>query len=918
MINTCRPKIVHRHPLFTGIPFVILLSLAVCPTLGQSTVDADTSQPEKAVAEAGQTPKPLTVESWLINKPDEIVAVMSNGLRVVIKENHSSKVVAVRLYVAAGGIYENQHLGAGLSHVFEHLLHGAATPRRSEEESQLLLEKIGAVSNAYTSRDHTCYHLTVISEHLDTAVELLADWITSPLLSEDSVVRELGVVQRELEKGKDEPDRVLYSLSAENRYGRHPAAYPVIGYAQVVAAITRDDLLTYYRQRYVPDNVVVSIAGDIDAGQALAAVAHHFADFARRPVPPVVLPADEPPSTPRTRTKYMDMPHALISLAYPTVELTHPDLYALDTLSYILTRGESSRLVKRLKNDLSLVLSLDSYSATPALYPGSFVIQARIEPAKLDQARRGIIGELDRLLAKGVTKEELATAKRQKIADHISGLQTVEDQAGQIGLDLLATGDAHFSDAYVDNIQNVTRAQILDVARRYVDHQKLCLTMLLPEKLAPAAGSATTVQARADRAGIFTLKNGLRVILRPSKAVPLVSMQIYFLGGLLAENPQNNGIGLFTAQACLKGTKKLSADQIASFFDSRGGSIAASSGNNSLFYTAEVRKDDFPEALKVFAQVASEPRFTAAEMEKLRPRLIGNVAALSEHWYSQMQLFFRQEFFTSSPYKRLSAGSIAVLQSLTPEALATHHSNLAVGANGVLAVFGDFDPDQAQELVSQAFGSLSAGAKMNIPHIQTESLDANRLAIKETTKKVATVTVAFPGTVLTDTDDRMALKVLDTIISGYHMPSGWLHEELRGDQLVYVVHAYEFTGLAPGYFAAFAACQPDKVNDVIKALERNLTKAAQGEFTEAELARAKGIIIAAEIIEKQTNADLAATAALDELYDLGFDHSENLAKRINAVTMVELKRIAEKYLTRPHLVCVTTPNPELVNYPPPE
>ena len=918
MINSYRPKVIYRYLTLAGIPLVVLLGLAGCPALSQSTVDADTGQPQKPPATVGQTAKPLTVESWLVNKPDEIVAVMSNGLRVAIKENHAVKVVAVRLYVAAGAIYEDQHLGAGLSHVFEHLLHGGATPRRSEQESQLLLEKIGAVSNAYTSRDHTCYHLAVISEHLDTAVELLADWITSPLLSEDSVVRELGVVQRELEKGKDEPDRLLYYLSAENRYGRHPAAYPTIGHARVVAAITRDDLLSYYRQRYVPDNVVVSIVGDIDAGQALAAVAHHFADFSRRPVPPVVLPADEPPSTPRTRTKYMDIPHALISLAYPTVELTHPDLYALDTLSFILTRGESSRLVKRLKNDLSLVLGIDSYSATPALYPGSFVIQARIEPAKLDQARRGIIAELDHLLAEGVTEKELATAKRQKIADHISGLQTVQNQAGQIGLDLLATGDAHFSDAYVDNIQKVTRAQILDVARRYVDHQKLCLTMLLPGKLAPDPGSATTVQARAYRASIFTLKNGLRVILRPNKAVPLVSMQIYFRGGLLAEDPENNGIGLFTAQACLKGTKKLTADEIASFFDSRGGSIAAASGNNSLFYTAEVRKDDFPEALKVFAQVANEPRFTATEMEKLRPRLIGNVAALSENWYSQMRLFFRQEFFTNSPYKRLSAGSIPVLKTLTPEDLATHHGNLATGANGVLAIFGDFDPDQAQTLVSRAFSSLSAGAKMSTPHVQAESLDANRLAIKETTKKVATVTVAFPGTVLPDTEDRTALKVLDTIISGYHMPSGWLHEELRGNQLVYVVHAYEFSGLAPGYFAAFAACQPDKVNAVIESLERNLTKAAQGEFTEEELARAKGIIIAADIIEKQTNADLAGTAALDELHDLGFDHSESLAKRINAITMAELKRIAEKYLTRPHLVCVTTPNPELVNYPPSE
>jgi len=860
----------------------------------------------------------LTVESWLINQPNEIVAVMSNGMRVAIRENHSNKVVAVRLYIAAGSIYEGKHLGAGLSHVFEHLLHGAATAKRSEKESQLLMEKIGAVSNAYTSLDHTCYHLTVTSEHLNTAVELLADWVTAPLISPESFAREMGVVQRELEKGKDEPDRVLYKLAAENRYGQHPAAYPVIGYAPVVAAVTLDDLMEYYHQRYVPDNVVVRIFGDVDARGALEVVAHQFAGFKRRSVPPAVLPADKPISSPRVRSAYMDIPHALVNMAWPTVELTHPDLYALDTLDYILTRGESSRLAKSVKNDKSLVLSIDSYSATPPMYPGSFVIQARIEPAKLEQARQVIIDELELLKANGVSKEELATAKRQKIADHISSLQTMEDQADQMGRDLLATGDAHFSDDYVEKIQNVTCEQILEAARKYLDHQKLCLTMLLPDSLKPDAGTVTTIKVQQNSSSVFTLPNGLRVILRPNHTVPLVSMQIYFRGGLLVEDAHNNGIGLFTAQASLKGTKHLSADEIAGFFDSRGGTITAASGNNTLFYTVQVRKSDFPEALDVFAQVVCEPHFTAMEMEKLRPRLIGNVAALTENWQSEMQLFFRNEFFSESPYKRLADGAVDVLKTIRPEDLAAHHRELAVGGNGVLAVFGDFDPGRAEELISRAFRSLPDGAKMAIPYIRPESFESNRLAIKETTKKVATVTVAFPGTVLTETEDRMALKVLDTIISGYRMPSGWLHEELRGGQLVYVVHAYEFTGLAPGYFGAFAACEPEKVNEVIEALERNLAKAAAGEFTAEELVRAKGVIIAAEIIDRQTNADLASTAALDELYGLGYEHWESLAERINAVTMAELKRVAVKYLSRPHLVCVTTPKPELVNYPPSE
>ena len=880
---------------------IFLLLLLACPAL------AETEPLPTAPSE------PLAVDSWLINEPDEIVAVLSNGMQVTIKESHAAPVVAVRLYVATGSIHEGRYLGAGLSHLFEHLLHGGATEKHTETEYQIITEKIGAISNAYTTKDHTCYHLTVTADQMDTAVELLADWITIPLFDPESVTRELGVVRREQEKNIDEPGRVLYNLANENRYGRHPAGSPVIGLPAVTAQTTRQDVLDYYQHRYVPQNTVISIAGDIDARKALEVITQRFAGFAPRTVQSVVLPADEPPSSPRTRIKYMNIPHALLSFAYPTVHLTHPDLYALDTLSFILTEGESSRLVKHLKNDESLVLTISSYSLTPAQYPGSFVIDTRVEPGKLDRARAALVKDLAEVVKRGVTEEELARAKRQKIADHIMSLQTVQSQASQIATDFMATGDPHFSQDYVDRIQKLSVEDIRKVARRYIDPQKLCLTMLLPDGLVPQSGDIAVSPVRTDQPKLFTLDNGLRVILRPNKAVPLVSMQIYFRGGLLVEDDANNGIGVFTARGSLKGTEEFTADEIESFFDSRGGLISASSGNNTLFYTAEVLREDFPKALNILAQVATEPTFPPREMIKLRPQLIAAVAALKENWHSEMQTHFRRQFFSESPYRFMTVGSEDVLKNITPKRLADHHRKLAVARNAVLVIYGDFDPDKALDLITADFSSMPTGSKLTVPYFPTESFPANHQVVVETTKQVATVVLAYPGTVITETEDLTALDVLDTIISGYYMPGGWLHEELRGRKLVYVVHAYDFTGLAPGYFAAYAACEPEKVNEVIEGLQQNFTKAAAGEFTQAELDRAKGIVISAEVINRQTNSELAAPAALDELYGLGYLHSAALTERINAVTLDEVKRVAKKYLTRNPLICVTTPKPESVD-----
>jgi zinc protease len=145
-------------------------------------------------------------------------------------------------------------------------------------------------------------------------------------------------------------------------------------------------------------------------------------------------------------------------------------------------------------------------------------------------------------------------------------------------------------------------------------------------------------------------------------------------------------------------------------------------------------------------------------------------------------------------------------------------------------------------------------------------------------------------------------------MSGIGFPGGWLHTELRGKQLVYMVHALNWLGLDPGYFGIIAATQPEKAQEVVEIILQNVDKAKAGEISDEEFARAKQLAVIADRLERQSNSEIGADAAISELYGLGYDFSAQDAKRIEAVTKADVQRVAQTYLQHPTIV-ITTPEP---------
>lgn len=888
---------------------LLLLALAVFSVLCCTAAIAQNApEPNLPVIRPGQ-------EIRLIDKPDEAAVILPNGLAVIVKENHTAPVAAVRIHVRAGSIYEQEYLGAGLSHIFEHLLAGGATATRSEEQSRQLVEQIGAYSNAFTSKAKTVYFLTVPAQHVAVALNLLADWVTQPVFPPDAFKREWDVVQRELEMYATDPQHQLWSLFDSTRYRVHPARFPIIGYQGILQRLTRDDVLAYYRRMYVPANMAVVIVGHINAQEMLEQVVKEFAAFAPQTPPTFNLPAEPAVCAPRRVVQVfpaMQGPAQLVC-GFPSFDLFHDDLYALDTLANIVGQGKSSRLYQILHEQRKLVLDIGAFNYTPQWAEGTFTIYSTVMPENVPALEAALDDVLREIGASGVTVEELERAKRQIQGDYVRSHQTAQEQADTLAANYLETGDPHFSDRYIENMQHVTVEQVQAAAQRYFQAAKKITVILTPVALASVREAAAAAQPEQTPIRKIVLDNGLRVLLRRDASVPLVNMQCYFLGGLIQETDADNGITNLMVQLSAKGTADFDAQQISRYFDSVGGILETGCGNNTFFYKAEVLSDDFPQAFNIFTQVIRQPTFPQDQLDKLRAQVLAQIEQQNNDWPQASLQLFRRSFFTENPYRRFWLGTRESVPALARQGLADFHRRSLAARQAVLTIFGAIDLEQVESLVRTAFADMPGGESLDLAAFKTDPAAVQPRRIVEKTEKTgAAIVIGFPGLRIVDVDDRLAIEVVRQIVGS---TTGWLHEELRGRGLVYYAWGLNFPGLLPGYIAFTAQCESGKSAQVLAVINEQLDKARQGLFTEEQLARAKSSLINSEVLDKQTIADAAAAAALDELYGLGYDWSQKNAERIMAVSLAQLQTVTRKYLSQPATTVILTSDPEMVKEP---
>jgi len=837
---------------------------------------------------------PSTAQKW----------ILPNGLTIIVQEDHSAPVASVQAWCSTGSVDEDQHLGAGLSHILEHMLF-KGTKTRSANQIAQSIQDVGGYINAYTSFDRTVFWIDVPKDGVSTALEVLTDAMMNSNLPPDEYKKEQEVIRREFAMGMDDPDRMASLLLFATAYQRHPYRFPVIGELEIYNQLTQEQVMQYYKTRYVPNNLTFVVVGDVNGEKVQQQLSDLFNAYPEKSLKPVFIPSEPPQLGRREVHKEFATELTHFSMAWHIPEVTSPDVPALDLLSTILGDGRSSRLYQRVREEAGLAFGISAFSYTPG-DPGLFGIDATLDPKKREAAEQLALQIVDEVKQSGVTADELDKAKKITLSQHLGALTTMRGQASDIGSNWLLTRDLNFSRHYLDAVQQVTLDDVKRVAKTYLTENNLTVVSLNPK--GSLSGKAELVKpVAAGEIQKFELSNGLRLLVREDHRLPLVGMGAVFRGGLLAETPQDNGITRLMTKVLLKGTKTRTAEQIANELESVGASISSEAGNNSFSVSVDVMKPDVKRGFSLLSDVLLNSTFPEKAIAREKEIQIAAIQQEEEQLTSVARNIMREALFPQHPYALRSNGSVGAVQHLTQKDLLDFRDRYVVARNGVIYVFGDVKADEIKQLVEQALGNMKAGALTLIDAKASMPLAKTTMVESRKDKAQGVIMVGFRGASLSS-PDRYALELIDEASSD--LGSRFFIRIRQQMGLAYYVGASQMQGLVPGLFAFYLGTDPQKLERVRTELLDEIHNLANDGLTPEELQRAKKKLIGQQEIANQSNDAFGYHCALDELYGLGFNYYNQLEYHVNAVTLDDVKKVAAKYFRDQPYVLATVRPPE--------
>jgi zinc protease len=836
-----------------------------------------------ANARAAQLVEPLLREPVLRE-------VLPNGLVVLLRPDHAAEVVSVQVWVRSGSIHEAPRLGSGVSHYLEHMMF-KGTSRRAGRDISAEVQARGGYINAYTTYDRTVYYIDVPSEHVETALDVLADAVFHSILPAGEVDKERDVILREIAMGLDDPDQRVAQALMETAFREHPYRFPIIGHKEVFSRLSREDLVAYHGSRYVANNAVLVVAGAIDPLALRPLVERHFGGLVRAAVAPMVVP-DEPGQLAARRIDLEDDVQVFrAALGYQVPGLAHPDTPALDVLSLILGHGDSSILWQALREKKKLVHHVDASNWNPGT-KGLFFLTMVGDADKGERALDALAGEVTRVCARGVTQAQVDKAVRQTLVAEVNVRRTVSGQASRIGAAEVVVGDVDYPATYLARLARLTTADLQRVAREYLRPANLTTATLRPKGAVASAGVA-----RGDAAALdFSeekLPGGARIVWRENHRLPQVHLRIVWQGGPAFEPADRRGATALLSTLLTLDTKKRSAAQVAEAIESVGGSFGEFSGNNSFGLAFEVLPDDVELALDLLEEAVLRPAFKPSTVARERDAQAAEIAEENDDIVTATRRRLRALFFGTHPLSTESAGTVESVARLDLATLRALHRELVVGGNTIVAVSGDFRRAELLPKLKRLLAKLPRGAR---PVVDSTFAGAAELGehIEPSDRQQVAVFEGYPGVGLL-TPDFYVSEVADELFSGM---SSNLFERVREQKsLAYFVRSGRVIGLHAGLFFFMAGTHTAGAREVVAEFEAEIARVQGGGVTADEIVRCRTRLKAGRRMSMQSNAACASQAALNALYGLPLNDWRNYDGHIDAVTAADLQRFAREHLT---------------------
>jgi len=822
---------------------------------------------------------------------------LTNGLTVILDADSSAPVISTQAWVKTGSIHEGKFLGAGISHLLEHMVFKGTQSYNSEELSSTVLAA-GGQWNAYTTFDRTVYYIDGPALSTETFLKVLLEMTFKPTFPEEEFDKEKDVIRREIEMGQDDPDSRSSRQLFETAFALENRRFPVIGHLELFNLISRQDMIDYHAGRYTTENIFLSISGDFDKTALLVQLEEMTADIPRTLTTPVT-PSTEPPQQGvRHATSSFAIPTSKFTMAWQAPSLDHPDSAALDVLSTILGGGHSSRLYKNIREKKELCHYISAWSYLPAHMPGMFAVSAEVDPDKQDELKQAILDEIHTLLGDQLDRE-LAKAKRMTLSNQFKTLTSASGRASDLASNWNEAHNLDFTRDYLAKVDSLSISDIRGVAEAYLtDHDSLTISIINPE-VESDEDSAEKTESKEREIQEHVLSNGLKLFLCPDHRTPTVSFQGAVLTGLPSESIGSQGVNTLLASLITKGTDSRSAEEIADTVESLGASINASSGNNTALIGASCLSPDTETIMEILADCLTAPSFNNDAIEREKKLLIN---AIQESEMDPASLAFkklRAALFGDSGYGLNALGTEESVNNLFRLSLVAHHKAYFNASNTTLSIFGDIDTKQVIELAEKHLSKIPTGKRAEVVTQELLEPTTHNFTLD---KQQAVLAIGYPGSSVQD-DDRFALALLHAWCSDMAGPLfSRIREELG---LAYYCSSTMFNGHTTGFFGFYMGTSPAQLDQATEELQKTIQAIATAGMDNTTLKNVKTSWLAKQALANQSNGAMARLCSIDTLLGLGPLHHRETTDRILALTTDDIKRVAKRFFADQEPTIVT-------------
>ncbi len=820
---------------------------------------------------------------------DTAILTLPNGLTLVTEKKSDVPLVALSLTVNAGLLHEAGYTGSGISHYIEHMVF-KGNKNYTQEKMNLFLRGIGADINAFTTRDYTTYSVTIPKEYLAETLRMLAEITLKPDFPEEELEKERKVIASEIQFREDNPYEYGLKKIWAVAFRSHPYRFPIIGEKELLMRLTRNDLVSYHALTYRPSRMVLAIAGDIDHQTAIEEVARTFGAYTADPIA-TPLPLPEPTSIePVLVEEPLPLQNTYLIMAFKSTSCVEKEGIALDVVASALSDGEHARLNTSLK-DKGIVYQCESANITPA-HRGLFIVSCVLEYEQIPAAVKKILGEIEAIKNKGVTTQEFEKNKNSLYARLLREFQNIEGIAGDLSNNFSLTQDPYFMHAYLKRLAEMTNEDVQTAARRYLGTDGLSIMILRPNDKRYAVDAVKDLRAilglgeesaQENIVQKFTLKNGLRVLLKEDHRLPMVYTALVSLSGVRYETEKNNGIADLSAKILNKGLVNNGSFDIASSIEQRGGDFRAFAGNNTLIASVDIPRADFSFALDALGRVVKDCFVSEKDLEIEKNIMYAEQKAQKDDPFEYGIIELRKLLFKGHPYHLNPKGSEESVKSIRVAAVKRFIRESFDPRDSVAVIFGDINAKEALAEATKKFGNLISS---KVTHrIQEPLLDAQREKIVSLAKREALVLRGYLTSPLRS-PERHVFEVTKEYLDGI---GGKLYEGIReqyGDS--YSLGALQIMGPEKGYYVLYVYCPRERI-DSVEAFLKNTVKSLQEQgIPDEDLAHAKQIVKTNFLRRQQSQEGLALQCALDELFGLGYDDFTRYMSAIEGVTKQDI------------------------------